>query len=391
MNHETSYRAEIDGLRALAVIAVIINHLDKNILPSGYLGIDIFFVISGFVITSSLASHPVQNFGGFLAGFYIRRIKRLVPALVLFVVISSVLACLFSPNPSASLKTGSASLFGLSNLYLLWQSTDYFAESTKLNIFTHTWSLGAEEQFYVLFPFVFWFTGFGRLAAKGSKKLFITMGVLSVASLISFVYLYQTNQPAAYFLMPTRFWEIGAGCLLFLGLKHSNRFPRALTLAPPLVITFAIIAVLFAPLHFAVAATIAVVVLTVTLIACIRPGTVAHRLFSHKLLVYIGSLSYSLYLWHWSILSISSRTIGAYLWMAPVQVALMFLPSMASYKYVETPLRRSMWSPSRIRTIAYGLSGLALAGLFVLFLSFNARHLSLFKENKEMNYATHWE
>ena len=191
--------------------AVIVNHFNKEILPSGYLGVDIFFVISGFVITSSLAGRPSKNLGDFLAGFYTRRIKRLVPALVLFVLITSVLICLFNPSPSASLRTGITSLFGLSNLYLLKQSTDYFAASTELNVFTHTWSLGVEEQFYFLFPFLVWFTGFSRLAIKGSRNLFWVMAVLSFASLIAFVYSYKTNQPTCCLLFnadPT----VGNGC-----------------------------------------------------------------------------------------------------------------------------------------------------------------------------------
>lgn len=138
MEPKSFYRSEIDGLRALAVVAVIINHFNKDILPSGYLGVDIFFVISGFVITSSLTKHPSKHLGDFLLGFYTRRLKRLVPTLVLCVVITSILICLFAENPRVSLRTGIASLFGLSNLYLLRESTDYFADSTDLNAFTHT-------------------------------------------------------------------------------------------------------------------------------------------------------------------------------------------------------------------------------------------------------------
>ena len=138
------HRPEIDGLRAFAVVAVIINHLNKEILPNGYLGVDIFFVISGFVITSSLYQRPSNNFKDFISGFYERRIKRLVPALSIFILIMSIAICLFNPKPDLSLKTGLTSLFGLSNLYLLKQSTDYFAQSSELNVFTHTWSLGVE-------------------------------------------------------------------------------------------------------------------------------------------------------------------------------------------------------------------------------------------------------
>ena len=104
------YRPEIDGLRAFAVVAVIINHFNKDLLPSGYLGVDIFFVISGYVITSSLADRESKTFLDFLTGFYERRIKRLVPALVVFVLITNVLICLFNPEPDLSLKTGATSL-----------------------------------------------------------------------------------------------------------------------------------------------------------------------------------------------------------------------------------------------------------------------------------------
>ena len=115
---QSRYRPEIDGLRAFAVVAVIINHFNKEILPNGYLGVDIFFVISGFVITSSLYQRPSKNFRDFISGFYERRIKRLVPALSVFVLITSIVICLFNPSAGDSLKTGITSLFGFSNIFL---------------------------------------------------------------------------------------------------------------------------------------------------------------------------------------------------------------------------------------------------------------------------------
>lgn len=390
LHPKTSYRPEIDGLRALAVIAVIINHFNKDILPSGYLGVDIFFVISGFVITSSLAGRASKDFSDFLTGFYIRRIKRLVPALVLFAISTGLLICLFNPTPEVSLKSGIASLFGFSNLYLFNQATDYFATAAELNVFTHTWSLGVEEQFYVLFPLLVWSTGFGRLTAGGAKNLFITIGTLSVVSLFSFVYLYGINQPAAYFLMPTRLWELGTGCLLFLGLGQLHKYRRILESISPTAITIAIIVVLWAPLRFAVPTTIAVVILTAVLIACIRPGTAAYSLFTQKHVVYIGLVSYSLYLWHWSILSISRWTVGIYWWTAPFQLALMILICSLSYKYIEAPLRQAQWSFSRLRSIGYGLLASFTASLFMTGLYFNAQHLSLYDENKEISYKSHW-
>lgn len=194
---KSKYRPEIDGLRAFAVVAVIINHFNKDLLPSGYLGVDIFFVISGYVITSSLADRQSKNFLDFLTGFYERRIKRLVPALVVFVLITSVLISLFNPDPWPALALGWRSLFGIFNLHLYRTATDYFAESTELNPFTHTWSLGVEEQFYLLFPLLIWFSGFGQQKVRGARNLFFGNGVLTIASLISFISLYRVNQPAS--------------------------------------------------------------------------------------------------------------------------------------------------------------------------------------------------
>jgi peptidoglycan/LPS O-acetylase OafA/YrhL len=351
-----SYRPEIDGIRALAVVAVIANHFSKDLLPSGYLGVDIFFVISGFVITSSLANRPSKNFLDFLVGFYTRRTKRLIPALVMFVLITSILICLVNPNPYRSLMTGVTSLFGLSNLFLFKQSTDYFAASSELNVFTHTWSLGVEEQFYFLYPFLAWFTGFARQTTTGSRNLFWVIMSFSAASLIAFVYIYQTNQPAAYFLMPTRLWEMGVGCLLFLGLKHSNKFILALESIPPLMVVGAVVATLFIPLQFALQATIVIVLLTATLITCLRSATAAYKLFTHPQVVYVGLISYSLYLWHWGVLSLSRWTIGIHWWSAPFQVVLILLLSIASYRYIETPLRRLDWSRVRWKSIVYGIA-----------------------------------
>ena len=148
------YRPEIDGLRAFAVATVIINHFNKDILPGGYLGVDIFFVISGYVITSSLFDRSSKDFKDFVVGFYERRIKRLVPALSAFLLITGFVICLFDPKPFNQLEIGKWAAIGLSNISLYNMSIDYFAESTELNVFTHTWSLGVEEQFYILFPFL---------------------------------------------------------------------------------------------------------------------------------------------------------------------------------------------------------------------------------------------
>ena len=267
-SRNSSYRKEIDGLRAFAVVCVIINHFNKNILPSGYLGVDIF-VISGFVITSSLHQRPSKNFKDFISGFYERRIKRLVPALSVFVLITSIAICLFNSSPGISLRTGLTSLIGLSNIYLFQQSTDYFAQSTELNVFTHTWSLGVEEQFYILFPILVWFSGFGRQTKNGARNLFLIVGTLSITSLIGFLYLYSINQSAAYFLLPTRFWEISSGCLL-LRISERKSIEHFFENVPPILVLASIIGIMYSPISWAKVSTVSVVALSAVLLASLK-------------------------------------------------------------------------------------------------------------------------
>ena len=351
---KSRYRPEIDGLRAFAVIAVIINHFNKEILPNGYLGVDIFFVISGFVITSSLYQRPSKDFKDFISGFYERRVKRLVPALSIFILITSIAICLFNPEPSTSLKTGLTSMFGLSNLYLLKQSTDYFAQTTELNVFTHTWSLSVEEQFYILFPFLAWFSGFGRQTKNGTRNLFLIVAGLTITSLIGFLYLYPINQSAAYFFMPTRFWEMASGCLLFVGLQKRKSIEHYLEKIPPILVLAFIIGLMYLPKSLASTSTVALVFLTLILITSLKKRTRLYAFFTHHKVVYIGMISYSLYLWHWGIISISRWTIGIHWWSLPFQIVLMFGLAISSYKYLETPLRNRNWFGKRWKTIVMG-------------------------------------
>ncbi|MCP1232276.1 acyltransferase family protein [Acetobacter indonesiensis] len=150
------YRLDIDGLRAFAVLAVIINHANHNTLCSGFLGVDVFFVISGFVIMKSLLRQPMRSFISFLNGFYIRRFKRLFPALLIVIATTFFVLFYIDPNPYASINTGIFSLIGLSNIYLWRQSLDYFSADISFNAFMHTWSLGVEEQFYLIVPALMW-------------------------------------------------------------------------------------------------------------------------------------------------------------------------------------------------------------------------------------------
>jgi peptidoglycan/LPS O-acetylase OafA/YrhL len=357
---DPKYRVDIDGLRALAIIAVIVNHYFKDFLPSGYLGVDIFFVISGYVITSALANKKHLSFNNYILDFYTRRIKRLLPALVLCVAITSIIGFLFiqpsSPYFNDSWMTGIATLFGFSNLYLLIQATDYFGNSADLNLYTQTWSLGVEEQFYLLFPILVWLAGFSRQTIRGARNLFYCVGALSVVSVASFMYLSETNFPASYYLMTSRFWELGAGCLVFLLLDKSTSAIKFLNILRPEFIISALAVALFIPFDYQVQATVSVVLLTVLLIAALRPGSPSYMLLTLKPIVFIGLISYSLYLWHWSVLVISRWTIGIHWWSFPIQIGITFLLAFISYRYIENPLRHLVWSTKRFTTIIYGLT-----------------------------------
>ena len=348
------YRPEIDGLRAFAVVAVIINHFNKNILPGGYLGVDIFFVISGYVITSSQLGRSSKNFKDFISGFYERRIKRLAPALSVFLLITGLVICLFDPKPFDQLEIAKWATIGFSNVSLYNMSTDYFAESTELNAFTHTWSLGVEEQFYIFFPFLIWISGFSRQTKNGPRNLFLVVAALMISSLIGFLYLYPKDQPAAYFLMPSRFWEIAAGCLIFVVLQKWASIRLFLEKVPSLLVLTLIVAVMYLPMSIASVNTIAVVVLSSILIACLKSETVAFKIFTNPKVVYIGLISYSLYLWHWGVLSISRWTVGIHWWSVPFQISLIFALAVASYRWIEMPLRKDIWFGKRWKTLLFG-------------------------------------
>ena len=338
-NKNSNYRSEIDGIRAFAVIAVIINHFNKELLPSGYLGVDIFFVISGYVITSSLDIRESRNFKEFIAGFYQRRVKRLVPALAFFVLIISILTSFFVQFPGRYFATATSSMIGASNIYLAFKSTSYWGLDSLMNPFTHTWSLGVEEQFYFIYPFLIWISGFAQKKQNSSKNLFLIVIFLSTASFIYFIYLNLTNPNPAYFLMPTRFWEMAVGVIIFLWTKKNIFSTFHFEKIPPIAIGIAIIATLFLPINYSIISTITIVILTAILIASLREEKTLFNLLRNKYIVYIGLISYSLYLWHWGIIAISRWTIGIYWWTIPFQLILIFIMSVISYQLIEKKFR----------------------------------------------------
>ncbi len=338
-----TYYDEINGLRAIAVLAVIIHHIDAAWMPSGFLGVDIFFVISGFVITSSLTHYEPDRLGRQLVTFYARRIKRLFPALFVMVAATGLLACLFSSAARESMVTGLYSLIGLSNGYLYWISTDYFGQSADLNFFTHTWSLGVEEQFYLLYPVLFLVLASGAGRVRRIRAFTGIIVALSVLSLVLFVWLYNAHVELVFFMMPFRFWELGTGVLIYLLVQRRQNLSGWLQWIDARVLVICMLFVLMLPGHYQMYAYPISVMLTALMLLSIGFKPETCRLLSFRPLVYIGIISYSLYLWHWSVLVLARWTVGISSVTIPGLVILMFLLAAFSYHFVEKRLRRQRW------------------------------------------------
>ena len=336
---KSNYRFDIDGIRAFAVLFVIINHFNKDLLPSGYLGVDIFFVISGYVITSSFKKIET-NFLKFITHFYSKRIKRLIPVLLVYLVFAILCTLLVNPLPNFSIYTSIASLFGLSNIFLSLTSTDYFAESTFTNPFTQTWSLGVEQQFYFLFPIIVWISGFNRNIRKGNKYLIFLTILLAIPSLLSFIYFYPINESFAYFSILTRFWEIALGCITFLLITKQKNVTQNIEFNPSFFIGIFIIFLTLLPSNYGVLKTILITFSTSFLLINIKENSLVYNFLTLGFFKKIGLISYSLYLWHWGILALSRITIGIHWWTIPFQIGLIYLISDLSFNYIELPFRK---------------------------------------------------
>ena len=383
ITNNKTYLPELDGLRAFAVAIVIINHFNKELIPSGFLGVDIFFLISGFVITSSLCNRSENNFWTFISNFYTRRIKRIFPALITCLIISAIFLCFFNESPKYEIKSAITSLFGLSNLYFIKISMGYFSQTAEINPFLHTWSLGVEEQFYFIFPLIFWNSGLASNQILSYKKFTKRICILTIISLICFVFLYQKSQTFGYFFMPTRFWEIASGSLLFLFLKKKPYFYKFIQKIPPISILFLMFLVTLMPLSYFLFSVFAIIFLTCILIINLKRGSLVYSIFTNKIVVYIGLISYSLYLWHWPIIAISRLTIGIQWWTIPIQLIVIFLFALISYHLIENPIRSNTTIFSNKKNIVVAaLSSLALSSLWLSYLFKFSQ--SIYIGNKEL-------
>lgn len=296
------YRTDIDGLRALAVAAITVFHINKYLLPGGFVGVDVFFVISGFLITNHLLASLEKGKFSF-SDFYIRRVRRLFPALFAMLIATSVAApfLLFPSELEKYAHSLSYTSVYLSNMFFLSQS-GYFESGSEKSLLLHTWSLAAEEQFYIVFPFVLWLT----YRFRKDKVLAIVLTILLVSFALS-EFLVRTHPDAAFYISPSRFWQFMCGSVVAL-IPSPNFLSRV---KRELLYTMGIGAVLLSiyvmqrstpfPGIYAIAPTVGTALIIYAGNVSQQPllSALPFRLWPSRL---IGWASYSIYLWHWPII-----------------------------------------------------------------------------------------
>lgn len=351
------YRAEIDGLRAIAVGLVLLYHFFPTRMSGGFVGVDVFFVISGFLISKIVMVDLAQ--GKFsLLDFYAKRIKRIFPSLATMLIITLIAGlCFFGPNDQALLQTQTvASLFFAANIYF-WNGAGYFNSESELNPLLHLWSLGIEEQYYLIFPFVFLLAT--RIGPKITKYFWLA---LTCCSFFICLWLSNRAEPAAYFAPWSRAWELLAGvCLTTLQSqgqpffsKLSSRIERFVC---ELICLFALAALFYAALSFSSStifpgfAALIPVAATAILLAFLPRTSTLVKIFRIKILVWLGKISYPTYLVHWPIIVIwkivyfgdfptVARLFGL---LASICLGWIF------YRFVEAPFRNTRSSDSKIK------------------------------------------
>lgn len=378
----TRFIGGIDGLRAFAVLSVLFYHLEASWLPGGFVGVDVFFVISGFVVAHSVYDSGKTSFTSYFTWFYRRRLSRIMPALFAYVLVLALVGMLLLPSsPATKLidMTGVSAIVGASNFVLLWRAGDYFSAATEFNAFTHTWSLAVEEQYYLLFPFLSYFLIVRRADRPLARRIAVALTLaLCLLSLVAAWHFTAQWRDFAFYMLPTRFWELGLGLMLRCLLQGWTN--RAVPAGGGIVVSFASIAALAAlaasfwitpvdafPFPGALLPCLATAVLIVSV--WLFPGSVTDRLLSTTPLRFVGKISYSLYLWHWGVIVIMRWTTGLEsLPLKLLALAAMFALAVGSYYWIEQPLRhnRTVRSATMVRFFAgFATIGAMVGGLTV--------------------------
>ena len=355
------FRPDIQGLRAIAVIAVLLFHVWPGVVPAGFVGVDVFFVISGFLITGLLLREIERTGSISLLDFYERRVRRLLPAAVFVLLVVALATPLLPETRWAETAVAiAASALYVENWHLSWLAIDYFGAENPASPVQHYWSLSIEEQFYVVWPLVMiGVAGFALHTARDLRKcLFIVLAGISAVSLAASIALTATTPETAYFVTHTRIWELGLGGLLAFAppLTWSNRtneLARATGIAAILIACFAFSPGTAFPGYAAILPTAGAALIILAVPA--TGGWSIERLLALRPMQYLGDMSYSIYLWHWPIIVFYSVLTGtAPAWFdGSLLIAATLFVSHFSKRQIEDRFRRRADRPP-LRAIAFG-------------------------------------
>lgn len=356
----TSYRADIDGLRAVAVLLVLMFHLGLGV-PGGYVGVDVFFVISGFLITGIIKRELDQGEFTF-TGFYARRARRILPALLTVLLLSSV-AALFILLPSDLERFSQsvvATLLSVSNFWF-WSQGGYFGAASEMAPLLHTWSLAVEEQFYLLLPVVLLLLR--RCGPHWDRRLLLAVCVSTFAASAWFV---PTRTPEVFYFTPFRAWELLTGSLLALYRPtelRSNLSRQSLAAVGLLLILVPAFLYTSETVFPGPAAALPCLGAALLIWVGSTGESLIGKLLQKRVLVFVGLISYSLYLWHWPLLVFTKHALGEGLALE-VRIGIgifSFVLAILSWRFVEKPFR-SRARFTNVQSWSFALGATALLG-----------------------------
>ncbi|MFU8875969.1 acyltransferase family protein [Micromonospora sp. SL4-19] len=365
------FRRDIEGVRALAVLLVMLGHAGVPFLPGGFVGVDVFFVISGFLITGLLVAELERTGRISLVGFYARRAKRLLPAVVVVLVTTLLLTLLFLPQlrwRDTAWDVVASGLYVM-NWRLSAQAVDYLNADDAPSALQHFWSLAVEEQFYLVWPLLLIAVGVlaARFAARTGRRplrplAMVGLALIAVPSLLWSVHLTGTEPARAYFVTTTRLWELAVGAALAIAAGALARLPRAVAAALGWAGLAAVVGAGLVITPLTAFPGYAALLPTLGTAAIIAGGFTAGRAGPELLLGLrpmraVGALSYSLYLWHWPLLVVAEARLGK-LSVAEglAVVTLSVVPAALAYRLVEDPVRRSpRLATEPVRALRLGL------------------------------------